>query len=356
VDSRNSFYVHYGRIKLDRDALEEEFRMVGVSSARSSARRPALLTLLPFPAGPAQPSGERAQALPCSSSFSRGAYLSAFSFVRRRPRSSKSLSLQTDEASDLRSQLSESRRELSATKLDYLQLEDRHSALEDEKAALAEQIKSAETELAAQKVEGKALTAFKSDLALATGKVSMTLHKLQTSETRLREKEHAYEELRVRSSPLLGFKKSSGSEMISPTCLLTFSPVALPGFCSSHPRTHHRFRPRSLLLHHMVLGAHRRASAATARRDQPRKVQLVLAVRLRPAVAFGEGAGHSARQVTMSLSFTLTSAFELSANLFSNPPADAAALNSINLDDIVNRAELLDELGGTTLAKTLVTL
>jgi len=61
-------------------------------------------------------------------------------------------------------------------------------------------------------------------------------------------------------------------------------------------------------------------------------------------------------------------AFELSANLFSNPPADAAALNSINLqyernlaahtslDDIVKRAELLDVLGGTTLAKTLIPL
>lgn len=48
--------------------------------------------------------------------------------------------------------------------------------------------------------------------------------------------------------------------------------------------------------------------------------------------------------------------------------ADAAAINSINLhynrklaahttfDDVVSRADLLDELGGTTLAKTLVPL
>ncbi|ORY41749.1 hypothetical protein BCR35DRAFT_336429 [Leucosporidium creatinivorum] len=188
--------------------------------------------------------------------------------------------LLTDKVSGLRLQLYDYKEELNSTKTDYLELEDRYLALEDEKAALAEQIKSSEAELSAQRIEGRTTTALEHYLALAKGEVSMALHKLTASAARLEQKERAHEQLKASSLAILG-------------PLIAFD-----------------------------LARYYFTAWTLKYTDKPLPVE----------------------------------------------QADAAALNSINLhhnrnlaahttlDDIVNRAELLDQLGGTTLAKTLVPL
>lgn len=80
-------------------------------------------------------------------------------------------------------------------------LDDRHSKLENEKAAIAEQLKSYEAELAAQRADDKTSAALQSSLALARSEASMAMHKLSVTEARLAQEGRAHEQLKV-SRPL----------------------------------------------------------------------------------------------------------------------------------------------------------
>jgi len=106
-------------------------------------------------------------------------------------------SLRADQPSGLRSQLSDSARELATIKADYIKLASRNLALEDEKASLAQQIKTFEAELAGRRIEGKTTMTPEHELVLAKGEVSMALHKLSASEARLEQKERAHDRLKV---------------------------------------------------------------------------------------------------------------------------------------------------------------
>ncbi|ORY49725.1 hypothetical protein BCR35DRAFT_310776 [Leucosporidium creatinivorum] len=217
----------------------------------------------------------------------------------------------TDKVSALQTQIAETTRELNSTKMNYLMLEDRYAKLEGEKAALAEQIKSSEAELATQKAQGKTSAALKNDLALSKGETSLALHKLNAAETRLNQQARVHEQL-----------KSSSLAILRP--LVAFD-LARYYFASLH---------------------------LLERPGESLEVE-------NGSIKLAYHNWHWRNACDLQ---------RLSARSLGIPEADAATLDSINLhhnrnraahttlEDVVSRAELLDQLGGTTLAKSFVPL